>query len=170
MKLRLLLSLLFLSVVPGFAQSGPQRIAVIDVNQVMSGSAAGKAASARVEAAQDERGKKADADNAEIQKLTQDLGVHQLAWSETQIAERHRQINEKQAALDRYVKASQKELADLRDRELMRLEKQLGPIIDTVAKEKNLDAVFNKYESGLIFAADRIDITAEVIARFNAGK
>lgn len=32
----------------------------------------------------------------------------------------------------------------------------------------NVAAVFNKFESGLIYASDRIDITNDVIRRFNA--
>ncbi len=170
MTIRLLLALLFLSVVPAFAQSGPHRIAVIDVNQVLVQSAAGKAVYARLQAAQEERVAKAGKMDAELRKLQQEFGTHHLAWSESQIAERNRVLTEKQAALDRFVKDVDQELGGMRDRELQILEEKIRPVIEAVAAEKNLDAVFSKSEPTLLFASDRIDITDDVVTRFNAAK
>ena len=170
MKLRLILSLFFLSLVPALAESGPHRIAVIDVNQVLEESTAGKAIFGRLQAAQGERAAKADKMEAELRKLQDEYGTHQLSWSAAQIAERVRVLKEKQAALDSYLKEVRQELGAMRDREMQGLEEKIGPVIEAVAAEKNLDAVFNKSESGLIFASDRIDITSDVVTRFNAGK
>jgi outer membrane protein len=170
MKLPLILSLVFLSIVPAFAQSGPQRIAVLDVNRIVAESDAGKAIYGRLKAMQDELGAKAGKLEAEIQNLLQDFGTHQLSWSETQIAEKNRAITDKRAALERFTKEADQKLGDMRDRELQGLEEKIRPVIEAVAAQKNLDAVFSKMESSLLYASDRIDITNDVIARFNAAK
>ena len=170
MKLRLIVPLLFLGLVSGFAQSAPPRIAVIDVNEVLSESNAGKVILGRLKVVQEQRAAQAGKLNVELNHLEQELGVNRLAWSEARIAEQTRLLKDKQAALERFTKNAEQELGEMRDRELQKLDAKIHPVIEAVAAEKNLDAVFNKYESGLLFASDRIDITHDVITRFNAVK
>jgi len=50
---------------------------------------------------------------------------------------------------------------------LLDLENKIKPVIDAVGKEMGLAAIFNKFESGLVYASDAIDITDTVIKRFN---
>ena len=50
---------------------------------------------------------------------------------------------------------------------LQDLEAKIKPVIDAVGKEMGLAAIFNKFESGLVYASDAIDITDTVIKRFS---
>lgn len=169
MKLCLLFSLWFLGLASAFAQPAPSRIAVVDLNRVLSTSNAGQASAARLKAANDERVAKITTMDKEVHTLEQEL-VNQSGWSQKQIEERFKLLKEKRAAVERFGQTMNQEVAEMRERELQTLEQQLKPVIAAVAREKTLDAVFNLYESGLVFAADRINITADVIARFNAAK
>ena len=54
-----------------------------------------------------------------------------------------------------------------RDKELLTLENKIKPVIDQLGKEMGLAAILNKFESGLVYASDAIDITDTVIKRFN---
>ena len=49
----------------------------------------------------------------------------------------------------------------------MALEAKIKSVIDTIGKEMGLAAIFNKFESGLVYASDAVDITDTVIKRFN---
>ena len=42
------------------------------------------------------------------------------------------------------------------------------PIIAQIGKEKGYVLIFRKFESGLIYAADEVDITSEIIKRIDA--
>ncbi len=42
------------------------------------------------------------------------------------------------------------------------------PVIDAFGKEMGYTAIFNKFNSGFLFAADDVDITNSFIQRFNA--
>ena len=55
----------------------------------------------------------------------------------------------------------------MRTRELGRLEQQIMPIINEIGQERGLTLIFNKFQSGLVYADDTVDITDEVIRRFN---
>jgi hypothetical protein len=45
----------------------------------------------------------------------------------------------------------------------------LTPVIDQVAKQKQVHFVFNAQESGLVWADPAMDLTAEVIQALDAG-
>ncbi len=47
------------------------------------------------------------------------------------------------------------------------LNQKIMPVVDQIGKEMGLAAIFNKFESGLIYASEAIDITDVVIKRFN---
>jgi len=49
-----------------------------------------------------------------------------------------------------------------------KFQKLLQPIIDQLAKEKNLDVVFSRAQSGIVYLSPNADLTAEVIKRVNA--
>jgi outer membrane protein len=40
-------------------------------------------------------------------------------------------------------------------------------VIDAVGQERGLTLIFNKFQSGLVYADEAVDITDDVIRRFN---
>jgi outer membrane protein len=174
MQLRsLLLPLVFGSAV-AFATaqttSVPTRIAVIDVQKVLSESAAGKAAYDKLKKVQDDRMARAKQMDEEIRKLDAEINTKRATLPESQLAELQRQLADKRVTMQRFASDADREIGQMRDRELQALELKIKPVIDALGAEMNLAAIFNKFESGLVFASDRIDITDEVIKRFNATK
>jgi outer membrane protein len=154
--------------VPARAQEAPKlAVAVIDVNQLVQDSAAGKEAMLRLKKAQ-------DAKVAERKKLTDDmdalqkqLDAQRSTLTDSKIADLQKQIEDKQIALRRFDDDTQQQLEELKQKELSGLEKQIMPIIQELGKERKLQLIFNKYQSGLVYADDSIDITDEVLKRFN---
>ena len=78
-----------------------------------------------------------------------------------------KQLTDKQVALQRFGQDADKEITDARDKALQELEAKIKPVIDSLGKEMGLAAIFNKFESGLVYASEAIDITDTVIKRFN---
>ena len=69
--------------------------------------------------------------------------------------------------LKRFQDDAQRELEELQRKELGELEKRVLPVIETVSKELGYALVFNKYQSGLLYADGGVDITDSVIQKFN---
>lgn len=153
--------------VPMFAQSAPARIAVIDVNKVLMSSTPGKAAYERLKKMQDDRVAKATAMNDEITKLDNDINTKKLTLSEDKLADMAKQLSDKKIAAQRFAQDADREVGEARDKTLLELENQIKPVIDAVGKEMGLAVIFNKFESGLVYASDAIDITDTVIKRFS---
>lgn len=156
---------------PMFAQgTAPARVAVIDVQKVLTQSTLGKAAYERLKKLQDERVERAKAMNDEIAKLESDINLKKLSLSEDKLGEMTRQLSDKKISMQRYAQDADREVGEARDRALLELENKIKPVIDGIGKEMGLAAIFNKFESGLVYASDAIDITNTVLEKFNAAQ
>jgi outer membrane protein len=153
---------------PMFAQTPPARVAVIDVQKVLTQSTAGKASYDKLKKMQDEKMAQAKSMDDEMRKLDADISTKRLSLSEDKLAEMQKQLADKRISMQRYAQDAEREMGEARDRELMALEGRIKPVIDALGKEMGLAAIFNKFESGLVYASDAIDITDTVIQRFNA--
>jgi outer membrane protein len=153
--------------VPAMAQNAPARVAVIDVQKVLATSTAGKAAYERLKKLQEERITKAKGMEDDLRKLETELSTKRLSLSEDKVAELTRSIADRKIAMQRYAQDADREVAEARDRALLDLENKIKPVIDALGKEMGLAAIFNKFESGLVYASDAIDLTDTVIQRFN---
>ncbi|MBA4137043.1 MAG: hypothetical protein C0518_06985 [Opitutus sp.] len=168
MKLRSLFAIFALAVFAGAAAAQtPTRIAVVDVNRVIADSAAGKAATAKLTTLQETRVAPLKRLQGELDQLTKQLQDKNSKLSAAALETLRTQAEEKQRRLVQGSQDAEREIGAARDRELQALETKLKPIIESYAKEVGFAAIFNKFESGLVFAADSIDITDELIKRAN---
>ena len=152
---------------PVFAQTTPARVAVIDVQKVLTQSTAGKASYEKLKKMQEDRVEKARSMDEELRKLDADIAAKRISLAEDKLAEMQKQLADKRISMQRYAQDADREIGEARDRELQALEAKIKPVIDAIGKEMGLAAIFNKFESGLVYASDAIDITDTVVKRFN---
>ena len=152
---------------PMFAQNAPARVAVVDVQKVLTQSVAGKAAYEKLKKMQDDRVSKAKGMDEEMKKLETDLNTKRISLAEDKLAEMAKQLSDKKIAMQRYAQDADREIGEARDRELQALQVKIEPVIDAIGKEMGLALIFNKFESGLVYASEAVEITDTVIKRFN---
>lgn len=150
-------------------QSAPN-IAVIDVTRLIQESAPGKAMLAQLEEFGKQQRSKLDAMKAEIDELKSRMEEGQLSLSEERLAELQEQYQDKVVDLRRASDDAQREFNQRQQRAFAGMERQLMPIIQQVGAEGGYTMIFNKFESGLVYAVDEIDITPEVIRRVDAAQ
>ena len=152
---------------PMFAQNAPARVAVVDVQKVLTQSAPGKAAYEKLKKIQEDRAAKAKAMDDETRKLEADLSTKRISLAEDKVAEMSKQLADKKIAMQRFMQDAEREIGEARDKELQALQTKIEPVIDAIGKEMGLALIFNKFESGLVYASDAVEITDTVIKRFN---
>ncbi|HEX8171778.1 MAG TPA: OmpH family outer membrane protein [Thermoanaerobaculia bacterium] len=152
---------------PAVAQNTPQRVAIIDVQKVLTQSVAGRAAYDKLKKMQEDRLAKAKSMEDELRQLDSDINTKKLSLSEDKLAEMQKQLADRRIAAQRFGQDAEREIGEARDRELAALEAKIKPVIDSLGKEMGIAAIFNKFESGLVYASDAIDITDTVVKRFN---
>ncbi len=167
-KVLITMAVAALAATPMFAQGAPSRVAVIDVQKVLQQSSAGKQAYERLKKMQDDRIAKAKKMDEEIAALDADINSKKLSLSEDKLTDLQKQLSDKKIAMQRYAQDADREVSESRDKALLELENKIKPVIDQIGKEMGLAAIFNKFESGLVYASDAIDITDSVVVKFNA--
>ena len=152
---------------PALAQS-TAKVAVIDVERILLESAKGKRALEELEALRKQKTDQMRTMQEEIQQLRTRLQEGSLSLAEDRIAELRKQAEDKMIAFQRFQDDAQRELTKKREEVLGSIEKEVFPVINAVGEEGGYTMIFNKFNSGLVYADEAIDITAEVIERFNA--
>lgn len=148
-------------------QPGSLTVAVIDVQQIVQESAAGKEAMARLKKLTDEKMAEGRKLAEARQALEKQLATQGPTLSDQKRSELAKQLEDKDIELRRFDEDARATLEEARRKELDALEKQIMPIINELGRELKLQLIFNKYQSGLVFADDAVDITDQVLRRFN---
>jgi outer membrane protein len=151
------------------AAAGPVRIAVIDTEKILLSSNAGKKAVADLKKLQDQREKELGARAQELKDLQGKINDGRLSLAQDKLADLSKQYEEKEIALRRAQDDATRELTKKRDEMLAAIDEKVMPVINQVGKELGYTLIFRKFESGLIYADDGVDITNAVIQRIDAG-
>jgi outer membrane protein len=145
------------------------KIGVIEVQKIVQESAVGKESLARVQkvqlAKQDDLAKR----QKELRDMEQKIQDQGKALSEDVMEKLQKDYQAKALDLKRFQDDAQRELEESQRKELGDLEKRIMPVINEVAREQGYSLVFNKFNSGLLFADDKsVDLTEAVITKFNS--
>jgi outer membrane protein len=142
-------------------------IAVIDVQRVVTESDPGKQALQKLKELQDAKVDEGRVLQQTLAGLQEQMAKQRFTLSEERLAEMNKQLEDGQIALQRFQDDAERELDEARRRELGGLEGRIIPVINQVGTERGFTVIFNKFQSGLVYADDSVDITDEVIRRFN---
>ena len=152
----------------GFAQAG--KIAVINSQDVLEKSVEGKKILARLQ----ERDKKNQADVArleeEIRQLQARLSTQRLTLSDEAAIQLNSDLDKKKKERDRYAEDAVRDIQELQFRLYSKLQGELLPIIEQLGKEKGYEIILDLGKSGAVFFSPAIEVTAEVIKRYDASK
>jgi outer membrane protein len=149
------------------AQTQQLKIAVIDTEQILLNSQAGKAALDRLKSLRAEKEEQGKQMQSELEALRDRLNEGRLSLAEDRIREMEKELEDKAIALRRFQDDANRELNKERDSLLAQVDQKVMPIINQFGQEEGYDLIFRKFESGLIFADEKADITAEVIKRLD---
>ena len=150
---------------PGAA--APIRIAVIDVERLVRDSALGKEAFSRVKKVNDDKKAEADRLQKDLRDLEQKLADQGAALSDEKREQLQKQYQEKAIDFKSFQEKASRDLDQAQKKELADLERRVFPVITQLGKERGYTLIFNKFQSGLVFADDTADITDDVLKRFN---
>jgi outer membrane protein len=144
------------------------KIAYVDVQVIASNSAEGKAATAKL----DEFRKKKTAELAEKNKQAQALQT-KLDQGGTVLSDQARGQTEKeleklQRDIQFFQQDAQNEINEMTQQLQAEFQQKLQPIIEQVATEKGLQVVFSIRDSGAIWANTGLDLSEEIVKRFDA--
>ncbi len=153
---------------PAAAAGGALRVAVIDTEKILLSSVAGKKAIAELKKAQEQKEGELRAKQQEIKELQDKLSQGRLTLAQDKLAEMTKQLEDREIAMRRLSDDATRELNKRKDDLLGGIDEKVMPVINQIGHEQGYTMIFRKFESGLIYADDAIDITSAVVQRLDA--
>jgi len=160
-------ALVLAAALPAAAQS---KVAVIDVQRVVAESDPGKEAIQKLKVVSDAKVQEGQTLQQEMATLQEQFNKQRFTVSEQRLAEMTKELEDKNIAIRRFEDDAKRELEEARRRELGGLEERILPIINQIGQEEGITVIFNKFQSGLVYADEAVDITDDVIRRFNTAQ
>lgn len=144
------------------------KIAFIVLQRVVAESNEGKQASARVQALQQKKVAELNDRQKAAQGLQEKLDKSGAVMSEAARADLTKQVERANVDLQRATQDAQQEMQELQNQLQEEFQRRVAPVIEAVGKEKGLHFIFNGPDSGLVYGDAALDITTEVIKKFDA--
>jgi outer membrane protein len=179
--LRLTLALLLVTPAAAMAQDAPAapaqpprpfpegaKFAFVDIQRIASDSAEGKASTAKVQALNQKKVAELNDMNKQLQADQQKLLQQGALLNEQARAELERSIDRQTKDLQRAQQDAQDEVTQLQVDLQNTFQQKLMPILQQVVTEKGLHILFSRADSGIVVADPGLDLTNEVITRFDA--
>lgn len=149
------------------APAGPIRIAVIDTEKILLSSAAGKKAMADLKKLQEAKENDLRTRAQELKDLQAKINDGRLSLAQDKLADMAKQAEEKDIQLRRAQDDANRELTKKRDDMLAQIDERVMPVINQVGHELGYTLIFRKFESGLIYADEAVDITSVIVQRLD---
>jgi outer membrane protein len=151
-------------------QQAPLRMAFLDLQRIAAESNEGKAASSKVQALTQKK-------SAELQEKTKQLQGNQqkiqqggAVLNDAARAQTQKEIDRLTVEIDRFQEDANAEVQELQQSLQADFQEKLRPIVDGVVKELAIGLLFSAGDAGAIYVDPSLDITAEVIKRFDSAK
>ncbi len=161
--------LMLVVVSAGLAQQAA-KIGVINSQDVLEKSVEGKKVIARLQ----EQDKKNQTNMAktddEIRNLETKLSTQRLTLSEEALLQLSSDLDKKKKDRTRFAEDATRDIQELQLRLYQKLQSELLPIIESIGKDKGYDVIFDLGKSGAVYFNPAVDITNDVIKRYDASK
>jgi outer membrane protein len=144
------------------------RVAVIDTEKILLSSQAGKKAIAELKKIQEAKEGELRSKQQEIKDMQEKIQQGRLSLAQDKLAEMEKQLEDREIAMRRLSDDATRDLNKKKDELLGGIDEKVMPVINQIGHEQGYTMIFRKFESGLIYADEAIDITASVIQRLDA--
>lgn len=143
------------------------KIAFVNIQEVANQSQAGKDASAKLKALNDQKVAALQAKQKQLQDMTakHDSGGSVLNDAARAQLEKDMETLQRQIQFDQ--QTAQSDMQDLQNQLMADFQKKIVPIIQAIGKEKGLQAVFSVQDAGAVYVHPGLDLTQEVIKRLD---
>ena len=152
------------------AEGAGLRIGIVDLQAVLNQSKVGQAAKARVQAEAEQKQKEVQGKERELVKLREEFEKQAAVLSEVARKEKEEALRRRFRELQRFADDSERDLQK-RERDAVNdLLKEITTVVRNYGQEKSYHLILERTQAGVIFGTDSVDLTREILERFNAKK
>lgn len=172
MKKNILFSTIFIVtlLIHNIALGGDFKIGLIDLQRCLEKSKEGQKIFQLLKKKKDVLQRQLDKKQKEVLELRKVLEKQGMMLSMDAQENKKKTIERKTRELEYFFKDVNEEMMRAQEKEKKRIFKELGKIIEKIGSEGNYDLVLEKRAGGVLYRAESIDITEEVISVYDQMK
>jgi Skp family chaperone for outer membrane proteins len=144
------------------------KYAYLRIDRIAAESAEGRAANDKVKALNDQKVRELNERNKALQAAQQKLEQGGTVLNDAARAQLQTEVERQQRDIQRFTEDAQQDVQALQQQLQEDFQRKLNPVVDKVAREKQVHMVFSAGDSGLVWAEPSMDLTADVIKAFDA--
>ena len=144
------------------------KYAYVRMDRIAAESVEGRVAAERIKSLQEQKTRELNEKNKNLQAAQQKLESSASVLSDAARTQLQSEIERQQRDIQRFTEDAQQDVQTLAQQVEDDFTRKVTPVIDRVAKDKQVHFVFNAAQSGLVWADPGMDLTTEVIAVLNA--
>jgi outer membrane protein len=156
-----------LLVAPRLAHAAELKIAYVDLQRAFAEVDEGRAAKARLEQIRDAKQKEIDKEQDALKKEKETYEKQMATMTEATRGQQGSELQKKFLDLQQRFEKGRAELAQNERETLGGILAKMQPIITSIAQRDGFTMVFEKTDSGLLYAPPSLDLTNELIRLFN---
>jgi outer membrane protein len=166
-----LLCLLVVTASAGAAAADQARVAVVDFRRAVGETDEGRRATAQLKRLFESKQKEIDERQQQLRKAAEDLERKRTLIAADVVRKQEGELQQQAQALKQLLDRHQEELTRKQSELLESVLGRMNRIVATIATAENLSLVLDRGQpGGVVFARPHLDITNELIRRFNAGE
>ncbi|MCB0342309.1 MAG: OmpH family outer membrane protein [Pseudobdellovibrionaceae bacterium] len=146
------------------------KIGYVDMKKAVESTKAGKSARETLEKEFAKKKTALEKRKADIEKMTQDFEKKSMVLSEDVRIKKQQSLQEEVLKYQKMLGESQVDISQKERDLMMPILGRLRDVIQDVAKEKGYTMVLEKAEQSVLWANEELDLTDEVIKRYDKGK
>jgi outer membrane protein len=154
--------------IPPAAFQAGMKYAYIRLDLIAAASSEGRVANEKVKALNDQKVRELNDRNKSLQSAQQKLEQGGGVLNDAARGQLQAEVERQQRDLQRFTEDAQQDVQALQQQLQAEFQRKLDPVIDKVAKEKQVHMVFSVADSGLVWADPGMDLTGDIIRALDA--
>ena len=146
----------------------PLRMAFVDLQRVAAESSEGKAANAKVQQLTQTKANEIATKTKQVEANNLKLQQGGSVLNDATRAQLQKEVDRLSVEIDRQQQDAQAEVQEFQQQQLGTFQEKLRPVVEQLVKELGVGLLFSAGDAGAIYIDPSLDITPEVIKRFDA--
>ncbi len=152
------------------AEAPSLRIGIVDLQAILTQSKVGQAAKAKVRAEAEQKQKEVQGKERELVKMREELEKQAAVLSDVARKEKEDTLRRRFRELQRLADDSERDLQKRESDTVNEILKDIAAVVRSYGQEKAYGLILERTQAGVIFGTDSVDLTREILERFNAKK
>ena len=140
----------------------------VNIQRIANESGEGKAATAKVQALNQQKVNELNEKNKALQAAQQKLEQGGSVLNANAVAQLQADIDRMQRDIQRFTEDAQQDVQNLQAQLQDEFQRKLTPVVQEVAVEKGLHMLFSVADSGLVWGDPSLDLTNDIIKKFDS--